>query len=1185
MFNKGVNTARTSDYNTIPRFQFLEIPNRKWKFCERCFFVDNLHEGHFTFKMIEPPPFRSVEEAEDFLRNHEIATNNKYISMNSKNYNQVIALNSIANHRIRWEFQLSDGVHFDGSPYVILAVKSGSCQYGVGHKTNKPSLVTPAGFKQRRRACSKKVNCPAKIKFTMLLKFPDYCVGDNNTEHSRRHMATKLREDFNEDTQRYLLVFLRITNNHEHGVEHILLNNMSHREIKVSKSLLRNASVTTLKSGATLRGKNMSGLITQFNCINELPVCPAQPSLSQSLDQMGVNELLALYCELTGDTPNSVFASAQKEFSEENLRLLLHLCIVFANNEAENSTQRVAHQSVRLNGTEVNFSPVTCFDATCPLSPQGTHLHCPFCSKVDGFSDAGTLKIHFSERHIAKSVEFGGMRFLRCLGECATKDFVKDMKIYLHGHWHCWKCTKLFNKKAGFMRHIHNHAASSTSNTIQLDKNYYPTPNPSLMTHVVKMTKEESNYGYDTCNPSISQIVEHEPVEYKATTGTSTSTSLTESDYTFTQTTAEEVLHPEYERAILYIQDNDQIVYAGDLQENEGEVVIHMSETEVDVHQRLRELEHKCMELERENMAYKSHIEFLNNKVEELTAQKQSAAETSLDISQDKESTETVNAETSVLNESLTRPKNIKQESKEKTKDALLQSLQELRSNHKKKTYIPEDSVLVSNDTVYDINTELTQIRTEVEQLKMALAIGSHLQQTVPKYVPAVQPKLVTAMQPTVYMSNFGLTGLSGLSVPAVVPQSLVFNPGTATTTVMNKPNVAINDNSKTNVEAPADKNPESAKDMNSSETSDMEKNGGEIDLTNDGDKDAINDEEKNGEDQNETIELSEGNKENEQEGNSDLMDTNNDDNGDDDDDILEITDTLDTTDAEEKGRSAVEKTTEAGSQPPPALIQQSNVMVPIGIAPTGKIVTYLHMPTQPMMLTSPSTFKIPTANPVVIGSLGKGAQDSTDKGEGSGNSEEVGTTDDGEKETDQPMDVDSTEGAEEFSEPEKESPDQCATDSTTNEAMESPTKTVQAPHIVMKEQALVSKDNKKGKPTPKEKATESGTDKTKSSSVVLAVVNDIIHGGKKVVSLVQESEHQATISIPFEYKSIQKERKRKEDGTFTEVKKECTKNQIKLKVKGNVKALQGDALQKIVDSALTRFTVGPSPAKKQRVK
>lgn len=101
--------------------------------------------------------------------------------------------------------------------------------------------------------------------------------------------------------------------------------------------------MTTLKNGATLKGKDMSGLITQFMYTTELQTCLAQPSLSQSLDQMGIKELLALYFELTGEKPNSVFTHAQREFNEENLRLLVHLCIVFANAEFENSSQKVVN--------------------------------------------------------------------------------------------------------------------------------------------------------------------------------------------------------------------------------------------------------------------------------------------------------------------------------------------------------------------------------------------------------------------------------------------------------------------------------------------------------------------------------------------------------------------------------------------------------------------------------------------------------------------------------------------------------------------------------------------------------------------------------------------------------------------------------------------------------------------------
>ena len=65
------------------------------------------------------------------------------------------------------------------------------------------------------------------------------------------------------------------------------------------------------------------------------------------------------------------------------------------------------HPSVRVKGTENNYNPVMCLDATC--GNRNPHMHCPFCLKSEYYHDPVILKAHYRVKHVDKGIDFAGM--------------------------------------------------------------------------------------------------------------------------------------------------------------------------------------------------------------------------------------------------------------------------------------------------------------------------------------------------------------------------------------------------------------------------------------------------------------------------------------------------------------------------------------------------------------------------------------------------------------------------------------------------------------------------------------------------------------------------------------------------------------------------------------------------------
>ncbi len=117
----------------------------------------------------------------------------------------------------------------------------------------------------------------------------------------------------------------------------------------------------------------------------------------------------------------------------------------------------VAHPSVRMKGTEVEWTPLQCIDSECGYTIKGPHLHCPFCALETMFTDQVILKAHYRVKHVDKAIEFAGLKILRCCRMCDVHGIIHQFKHFKGAHWHCYHCHNGFNRRDEAMKHYKQH--------------------------------------------------------------------------------------------------------------------------------------------------------------------------------------------------------------------------------------------------------------------------------------------------------------------------------------------------------------------------------------------------------------------------------------------------------------------------------------------------------------------------------------------------------------------------------------------------------------------------------------------------------------------------------------------------------------------------------------------------------
>ncbi|XP_026989280.1 uncharacterized protein zgc:193801 isoform X3 [Tachysurus fulvidraco] len=117
----------------------------------------------------------------------------------------------------------------------------------------------------------------------------------------------------------------------------------------------------------------------------------------------------------------------------------------------------VAHPSVRVRATEHSYVPVLCQDDKCAGSEKGVHMHCPLCTVAEAYQDPVILRAHFRIKHVDKSIEFAGLKVLRCCNHCEIVGTIKGEKRFKGAHWHCYRCRNGFNRRDEAVKHYKTH--------------------------------------------------------------------------------------------------------------------------------------------------------------------------------------------------------------------------------------------------------------------------------------------------------------------------------------------------------------------------------------------------------------------------------------------------------------------------------------------------------------------------------------------------------------------------------------------------------------------------------------------------------------------------------------------------------------------------------------------------------
>ncbi|XP_069788994.1 uncharacterized protein [Narcine bancroftii] len=120
-------------------------------------------------------------------------------------------------------------------------------------------------------------------------------------------------------------------------------------------------------------------------------------------------------------------------------------------------TAFITHPSVRVKGTEHNYSPVLCQDEDCSASSKGSHMHCPFCNVTEAYQDPVILRAHYRVKHVDKGLNFAGLKILRCCNHCDIIGTIKGEKKFRGAHWHCYRCRNGFNRRDEAVKHYKTH--------------------------------------------------------------------------------------------------------------------------------------------------------------------------------------------------------------------------------------------------------------------------------------------------------------------------------------------------------------------------------------------------------------------------------------------------------------------------------------------------------------------------------------------------------------------------------------------------------------------------------------------------------------------------------------------------------------------------------------------------------
>ncbi|XP_064612933.1 coiled-coil domain-containing protein 7-like [Liolophura sinensis] len=292
----------------------------------------------------------------------------------------------------------------------------------------------------------------------------------------------------------------------------------------------------------------------------------------------------------------------------------------------------VTHPSIRVKGTEANFTPSQCTDPACTY--KAPHMHCPFCMKTDSYVDPVILKMHYRVKHVDKGVDFAGLKILRCCDRCEIVGAIKGEKTFKGAHWHCYKCRNGFNRRDEAVKHYKTHFRNpETTFQIQISQ-----VEESLrgQTEVTSGGNLISDQGQDvTIHPALTEaVMSSSALANGVGRRSSTSTNGKGDREVQVPVAANETVGSTEGQTIMIIHeadmettqtiDNSYTVIPGEDYSDDNSAVDSVLEElavsqDQDIQKKYRQLQQQCRQLESEKSELKAELQELRTKLKTQT--------------------------------------------------------------------------------------------------------------------------------------------------------------------------------------------------------------------------------------------------------------------------------------------------------------------------------------------------------------------------------------------------------------------------------------------------------------------------------------------------------------------------------------------------------------------------------------
>ncbi|CAB4018718.1 Hypothetical predicted protein, partial [Paramuricea clavata] len=166
---------------------------------------------------------RNVEEAENLLRQYELATTTNFCCNKVKKGFGSTDLTRDS-HKVWWE---DEQLPFDHEPFIQVNHRVYDCRHGVDRhlsqkKKNKTSNPSDHSFKKHRNMVqgTRKLNCPAQIHMREYIKFPEFKIAQK-TEWRQKTMSKRLRECIKKGGSGERWIHIQLPNLSEHNTHPI----------------------------------------------------------------------------------------------------------------------------------------------------------------------------------------------------------------------------------------------------------------------------------------------------------------------------------------------------------------------------------------------------------------------------------------------------------------------------------------------------------------------------------------------------------------------------------------------------------------------------------------------------------------------------------------------------------------------------------------------------------------------------------------------------------------------------------------------------------------------------------------------------------------------------------------------------------------------------------------------------